>query len=447
MALGDIILALFVIMLFSVILIQFVFGMLLFFLNQGFKIGRFTFTGFFREIRIPPLVTFTQIGMLIGGLVAINVLHDIAGEMDDIWSHEIRTLALTVILYRAGIGLDISTLRSKGAALIRLTVMPQVIEATCAGIIAKFLFDLSWPFALALGNLMGAVSPAVLVPSCITLRNEGYGVDKGIPSVLIAASSLDDVLAISMFGLFVGIGFGGEAGGHGLFGDTLLDSLLIGPIEILGGLVVGIVIGLAVRPLKNIHNLAKSILLFIICYAMVLIAELFGLTGLGFLASITCASTAGMKWGGEIVEDIENYVGYLWGFLQVPLFGLVGASAYFADMESETIWKAVLLSFLGLLFRVPAASLAMLKTELNWKEKLFVGIAWIPKATVQAALGGVVLGQAQALDDSEDLEDVGMIFLTVAVFSILITAPIGVILTAISGPKLLEKGEKPLVQV
>lgn len=124
MALGEIILALIIIMIFSVPSTQLVFGLLLYYLNQGFSIGNFSFAGFFKSIRVPPLVTSTQIGMLLGGIIAINSVHEIAGKMDDVWSLQIRTLALTVILYRAGIGLDVSKLKSKGAALIRLTAMP-----------------------------------------------------------------------------------------------------------------------------------------------------------------------------------------------------------------------------------------------------------------------------------------------------------------------------------
>lgn len=135
--------------------------------------------------------------MILAGILARNILNDVIGEMDEEWSLEIRKLALTVILLRAGLGLDLGKLKSKGRAIILLTACPQLLEATATAVSSHFIFGISWPFSFALGFMIGAVSPAVVVPSCLKLRNEGYGVDKGIPSVVVAASSLDDVLAIS----------------------------------------------------------------------------------------------------------------------------------------------------------------------------------------------------------------------------------------------------------
>lgn len=147
--------------------------------------------------------------------------------------------------------------------------------------------------------MMGAVSPAVVVPSCIELQKKGYGTDKGIPSVIIAASSLDDVLAISLFGLLVGISFGSSE--EGLFGDPLLDALLVGPVEICGGLLIGIALGYVSKALIKLPDIWKSILLFIVCWCLVLASHFIGLSGLGFLASITVSSVAGTQWGPESV--------------------------------------------------------------------------------------------------------------------------------------------------
>ena len=247
-----------------------------------------------------------------------------------------------------------------------------------------------------------------------------------------------------MFGVFVGVAFGSSGdSGHNLFGDSqLLNSLLIGPVEIIGGILAGVVLGMGLRLLTNTKTFIKSIVSFVAAYSIVFVSGLFGMSGLGFLGTIAMASTASMKWEEE-AEHVEDQISVLWKFLQIPLFGLIGASIYFSELEGDVILKSIGVVLIGLCFRIPAAFSAVSKTGLINKEKLFVAIAWMPKATVQAALGGVVLGRAEESDLSSEYLDTGTIFLTAAVFSILISAPLGSILTAYLGPKLLEKGTKP----
>jgi NhaP-type Na+/H+ or K+/H+ antiporter len=198
--------------------------------------------------------------MLMGGFAAMNLAYEIVGNMDKEVTLIVQQLALIVILTRAGLGLDLVELKSKSASVLLLTAMPQIVEsAVCAAFIIV-LFDMPWALAFAAGNMMGAVTPAVVVPACIRLQNMGYGVAKGINQIIIAAASLDDILAISMFGIFLGIGMSG-AGGHGVFGDNqLVNSIVTGPFELVGGLILGVLLGLVLRIdfFKNLHKRVKA---------------------------------------------------------------------------------------------------------------------------------------------------------------------------------------------
>ena len=228
-----------------------------------------------------------------------------------------------------------------------------------------------WPLSFAAGWMMGAVSPAVIVPPLIQLSNKGYGTDKSIHGIAIAASSLDDILAITMFGIFLGIGLGG-AGGQGVFGDNpLVNSIVIGPFGLIGGIILGILIGLVLRMnwFTKIPYKIKAAILTIMALALVFLFDLIQLDSLGFLASITSASIGATHWGSEEAERVESLVSYLWLVLQVPLFGLIGSALYFGDLNGEDVGLALIIILVGLIFRVPTAGLSMCGTNLVFKER------------------------------------------------------------------------------
>jgi hypothetical protein len=277
----------------------------------------------------------------------------------------------------------------------------------------------------------------------------GYGVTKGVSGIIIAAASLDDILAISMFGIFLGVGMSG-ADSHGIFpGDALLNAILMGPFEIVAGVILGIVVGVVLRFdfFARIKAVWKAVLCVCVATALVFSLGLANLSGLGLLATISFASIGGTKWGTEEAEHVEDYVSVLWKYVQVPLFGLIGAAIYVGDLKGSDVGLGLLVIMIGLVFRLPAACASMYGTNLNNKEKLFVGIAWMPKATVQAALGGVVLGMAEKNDLGSDYERWGLEMLTIAFLCIVVTAPAGAILSAFLGPKLLAKEEPPTDQL
>lgn len=167
-----------------------------------------------------------------------------------------------------------------------------MIEGSVVGIMITFMFPMNWALAFAAGSMMSAVSPAVVVPACIRLQNAGYGVEKKIPGIIMAAASLDDILAISKFSIFLGLGLGG-AGGHGVFGDDpLINSIVTGPFEIIAGILLGIIIGLFLRMdcFTRVPNKWKAVFIVLMALGLVFTWDIIYMAGLGYLATITAAS-------------------------------------------------------------------------------------------------------------------------------------------------------------
>uniref|UniRef100_A0A0L8HCD6 Cation/H+ exchanger transmembrane domain-containing protein n=1 Tax=Octopus bimaculoides TaxID=37653 RepID=A0A0L8HCD6_OCTBM len=293
--------------------------------------------------------------------------------------------ALTVILIRAGLGLDPDALRKLSFAVVRLAFCPCLIETLVATIASHFLLGLPWIWGIMLGFVIAAVSPAVVVPCLLYLQDNGYGIDKGIPTLVIAAASIDDVLAITGFGVVLGIAFS-EAG---VLGSPRLE-----------------------------------------------------MPGTGPLLCLTVAFVAAFGWRKkrelQVLELISNSTAVLWLIFQPLLFGLIGAEVDVEKLNAKTIGYGIATLGIGLVFRMLVAFFAVYGTDLLKKEKLFVALAWLPKATVQAAIGSVALSTAREKNKTE-LESYGQIILEVAVLVILITAPIGSALVMLTGPRILKK--------
>jgi len=320
-----------------------------------------------------------------------------------------------------------------------------MVESTIAGIMITFMYPMNWALAFAAGSMMSAVSPAVVVPACIRLQNAGYGTDKGINGIIMAAASLDDILAISKFGIFLGFGLGGE-GGHNTFGDDpMVNSIIHGPFEIIAGIILGFIIGQFLKTdcFTNIPYKYKAPIILCTALGLTFAWDQIGMAGLGYLASITMASIGATKWGKHEAEEVEGLISYVWLVIQVPLFGLIGSAVYFADLDWADVGIAIIIILASLVTRFPSAMYSMVGANCNFKEKMFVAIAWMPKATVQAALGGVVLGLANDNDLGDEMVLAGERIIILAFFSIVLTAPLGAILTAFFGTKLLTLGDKP----
>ncbi|XP_019930492.3 sodium/hydrogen exchanger 9B2 [Magallana gigas] len=388
----------------------------------------------FSRIYLPPLL-----GMVIAGFALSNVpvLSEIGHNISPVWSGALRRMALTVILIRAGLGLDPVALRKLSATVSRLAFLPCLLECLTCAVVSHFLMDLPWVWAFLLGFVLSAISPAVVVPSLLSLAERGFGLDKGIPTLVIAAASIDDVVAISGFGISLGIAFS--------TGD-LAWTIAKGPLEALLGIAYGCILGICLWfiPAKNSSNLVffRAMLLFTGGLLATFGSTYIDMAGAGPLGCLVLPFVSGIRWRKmntpEQTAAMTEAVGLLWMIFQPVLFGLIGAAVRIEQIQDPYIvgfGVAVLAS--GLLVRCSVTFLAVLRSGLNLKEQIFVSLAWIPKATVQAAIGGLALDQA-IKDKNETLKPLGLTVLTMAVLSIIITAPIGALAIAISGPRFLK---------
>eukprot|EP00938_MAST-03A_sp_MAST-3A-sp1_P004635 g4635.t1 len=419
------------------------------------------------KIRLPPLL-----GMLLAGLLLRNVPGDLLQHIPNSWSSVIRKSALTIILTRAGMGLNLKSLREKGASTLRLAITPCVSEAIFVTLLTKlFRSETPWALCVTLGFVMAAVSPAVVVPSVLMLQEAGYGVEKGIPTMILAASSLDDVLAICGFGVASGIAYSAEGAGNG--GGILL-SALSAPISIFGGFGVGLAFGyvlghfiVSTSSFLNSWSMTsleifRSLALVLTSLGVVFGSEEAGFAGAGYLAVMVGALTASSMWKKDkegSCEMCSKLLKFVWsgprmlnGILeagrtgmQPALFMLIGAAVDISSISESELGSSLGVLAIALSLRI-CITYFCVGGDFEFWERLFVAIAWFPKATVQAAVGSEVLDTALSEDEGSDARDVlesnGRFILTAAVLSILLTAPVGAIGIAMTGPRWLKKNMK-----
>ncbi|KAJ8271795.1 hypothetical protein COCON_G00106540 [Conger conger] len=385
-------------------------------------------------IRLPKLPPFPPLlGMLLAGFTLRNipVVTD-AVYINFRWSASLRNIALAIILARAGLGLDSSALKKLKMVCLRVAVGPCTIEACTVAVASHFLMGLPWIWGFILGFVLGAVSPAVVVPSMLLLQKEGYGVEQGIPTLLMAAGSFDDVLAITGFTTCMGVAFA--------TGSTWYN-LLRGVLEVVGGIVAGLILGFFIRffPSQDQKSLLikRSFLLLGLCILAVFGSNLAGFPGSGGLCTLVLAFLAGVGWG-DSKAAVEEVVGGAWEIFQPLLFGLIGAEITVSRLDPLTVGLGVAALCIALTVRVLFTFLMVMCAGFNFRERVFIALAWVPKATVQAAIGSTALDLARTKKETE-LEKYGMDVLTVAVLAILITAPIGALVIGLTGPILLQK--------
>jgi len=370
--------------------------------------------------RLPGLIGLIIVGVLFGPY-ALGIL-----DQDLLLiSQDLRLFALIIILIRAGLGLRRDQLKAVGGPAIRLSVIPCLVEGFTVAIVSYYLLDFSFAEAGMLGFILAAVSPAIVVPSMLELEEAGYGTDKEIPTLLLAGSSLDDVFAITLFSFFLSLATGAE--------QSLLFVFAKIPYSIVGGILGGIVLAFLLLHIFNWHRLIEKNteqLLLLLSVAILSyyvgegigFASLLGVMALGFVILERAPKTAGL---------FSDKLTRVWLFAQIILFTLVGAEVNI-ELALEAGLIGVVIIFIGLIGRSFGVWLATLGTSLTQKERIFCMIAYLPKATVQAAIGGLPLAAG--------VEAGGMI-LALAVLSILITAPLGSIGIQLSAPRLLTKSK------
>lgn len=373
----------------------------------------------FSKLKLPSLL-----GMVIVGIVlsphALNLIDEsILGI-----SGELRQIALVIILTRAGLSLDVSDLKKVGRPAVLMCFVPACVEILGTVILAPMLLGVTMLEASIIGSVIAAVSPAVIVPRMIKLIDEGYGKAKSIPQLILAGASVDDVFVIVVFTAFTALASTGEMS---------VTSFIQIPISIVLGIMLGGCVGIVlVAFFKKCHMRDSVKILIILSISFLLLGVENRLQGYipvsGLLAIMSMGIIIKQKYGVLALRLSAKY-NKLWLGAEVFLFVLVGATVDLRYVASAGV-SAVLLILGALLFRMTGVAISLLKTGLSKRERLFCMVAYTPKATVQAALGTVPLAMGLSC---------GEIVLTVAVISILLTAPFGAICVDNSYKKLLSK--------
>lgn len=361
----------------------------------------------FKRLNLPGLLGMIITGIVLGpfvfNLISPNILNI---------SSDIRKIALIVILTRAGLSLDINDLKKVGRPAILLCFIPATFEIGAIIFLAPHFFHISYIEAAIMGTIVAAVSPAIVVPRMIELMKKGYGTNKNIPQLIMAGSSVDDVYVIVLFTAFMGM-----YQGKGFDSSTLLKV----PISIILGLILGILIGLfCTWCFKKIHIRDTVKIMLLLSFSFIFVTIEHSLSSIvpisGLLAVMALAGTI-LKKNELTAKRLLKRFSKIWVLAEILLFVLVGATVDITHITDSCI-ISILLIFSALFFRILGVFISLTKTNLNKKERLFCSISYLPKATVQAAIGAIPLSEGVAS---------GNIILTVAVMSILVTAPFGAI--------------------
>ncbi len=373
----------------------------------------------FSKLKLPSLL-----GMVIVGIIlsphALNLIDEsILGI-----SGELRQIALVIILTRAGLSLDVSDLKKVGRPAVLMCFVPACVEILGTVILAPMLLGVTILEAAIIGSVIAAVSPAVVVPRMIRLIEEGYGQNKSIPGLILAGASVDDVFVIVVFTAFTALASTGEMS---------VTSFIQIPISIVLGIIFGGCVGIVlVAFFKKCHMRDSVKILIILSISFLLLEVENRLQGYipisGLLAIMSMGIIIKQKYGVLALRLSAKY-NKLWLGAEVFLFVLVGATVDLRYVASAGV-SAVLLILGALLFRMTGVAISLIKTDLSKRERLFCMVAYTPKATVQAAIGAIPLSMGL---------ECGKMALTVAVLSILITAPFGAICVDNLYSKLLEK--------
>ncbi len=375
----------------------------------------------FQKLHLPSLTGMLLTGVLIGphclGLLDSSVIEI---------SSQIRRIALIIILIRAGLNLKLEDLKKVGRPAIMMCFVPASCEILGMMLLAPRLMGLPLIDALVLGTVVAAVSPAVIVPHMLKIMEEGYGTNKGIPQMILAGASADDVFVIVLFTCFTKIAAGGDFEAIQLL--RIPTSILLG---ILGGIVIGRMMHLFVSRIQL--DTMKSLILFLsVAFLLVTLEDMMmGTIGFSGLIAVMAMGMSYARVSGNKAIELSKGFSKMWTMAEIFLFVLVGA-AVDIGYAFQAGGEAVLLVFGVLVFRMIGVATCMMKTKLNRKERLFCMFAYTPKATVQAAIGAIPLAMGLPY---------GNMILTVAVISILITAPLGAFLIDLSYPRFLEAAE------
>jgi NhaP-type Na+/H+ or K+/H+ antiporter len=377
------------------------------------------------KIKLPGLLGLLALGVVLGPF-ATNLMQKDLQLVSADW----RLFALVVILLRAGFEMSRKTLERVGFRAFLMAFIPCLCEVGLVTLVAPMLLPLNRMEAAMLGSVLAAVSPAVVVPLMIQFQKEGRGAEKGVPTLVMAGSSVDDAVAIVLCTSFIGM-YSGKA-------ISLVKNLLSIPASVLTGITAGLIIGVILYKLFIKFNpRATKRCLIILGVSILLItaqkhieeifpfAALIAIMAIGFII---------LEKNEHVAHEISSKLGKIWVFAQLLLFTLVGAQVNVPVALEAGLMGAVIV-LVGLLGRSIGVQLCLLKSEFNTKERIFVAVSYLPKATVQAAIGGLPLAAMKAAGMGTRP---GEIILALGVLSIIMTAPVGAILINWAGHKFLE---------
>ncbi len=371
-----------------------------------------------KKLKLPPLIGMLLTGIILGPYV-LNLIDPTVSAI----SADLRKIALVIILFRAGLGLDLSGLKKNGRPAFLMCFLPATFELLGVFLLAPLFLGFTYLEAAILGSVLAAVSPAVVVPRMVKLMDEGYGVKEGIPQVILAGASVDDVYVIVLFTTFLGM-----AEGKGV---SVLSFVNI-PVSIILGALIGLGASyLMAKLFAKVHMRDTIKVMIILSISLLLVVfESMLKTPITFAAliSVMFIGIGLQKFRSVVSKRLSVKFGKLWVCAEVFLFVLVGATVNIGSLKNTGV-MAVALILLALIFRMLGVFICLIGAKMNMKEKLFTMISYTPKATVQAAIGGMPLAMGLVCGDT---------VLTVAVLAIVITAPIGAFFIDLTYKKFLK---------
>lgn len=377
-----------------------------------------------RKLKLPRII-----GMLVTGIVLGPYVLDWLDPSILSISADLRKMALIIILLKAGLSLDLQDLKKAGRSAVLLSFVPASCELLGYVLLAPVILGITRIEAAVMGAVLAAVSPAVVVPRMVSLMEKKYGTDKAIPQMILAGASCDDIFVIVLFTTFLGMAQGGSA--------DMMDFVNI-PVSIVLGILLGAVVGYGLylffeTAYARKHCVRNSMKVIIVLgFSFLLIAIEGWLEGKiavsGLLAVVSMACVIRLKSTAFVSKRLSEKFGKLWFAAEVMLFVLVGAAVDIRYTLKAGV-AAIIMILAALVFRSIGVLLCVAGTKLTWKERLFCVIAYLPKATVQAAIGSVPLAAGLSC---------GNIVLSVAVMAIVITAPLGALGIDSSYKKLLK---------
>lgn len=372
-----------------------------------------------RKVKLPGLL-----GMLFTGIILGPYVLNLLDSSILLVSADIRKIALVIILTRAGLTLNIEDLKKVGRPAFLMCFVPATFEMIGMIIFAPRLLSVSLIEAAVIGAVVAAVSPAVVVPKMIKLMEDGYGTKQGIPQLILAGASVDDVYVIVMFTAFTSLAQGG---------NVSVMSFVNIPVSIMFGIIIGIIIGKALAVVwKKLHirdTVKAAIFLSVALLLVDIEASLNTPITFASLISVMFIGIALKKDRPEVAFRLSQKYNKMWVWAEVMLFVLVGATVDIGYVAYAGV-SSIVIIIGALIFRMAGVALCMAGTKLKLKERVFCMLAYTPKATVQAAIGGVPLSMGLAC---------GNTVLTVAVLAIIITAPLGAFAIDMTYRKLLKK--------